>query len=898
MDENQTRKLKIDKQLDKVGWKSSKWEEEVNTVKSKFGNERHYELVPKDKSKIEKGDHFADYILLDSNRYPLAIIEAKAYSKNQKKGSSQSITYRDDIEKQIGYKLPIFLTNGKKWEFVDSFNNKREVFGPFSREDLENRRHLFKNYKDPKTVSLNKIIDRQKSQEILEQLANWFSQGHRYALVEMATGTGKTFVSMGLIDLLKRSNNVKNVLFIADRIALADQAAEEGFNKFFKDDPITKLHRDGFTNTATLYSSTLQTLMSNKAYKFFSPGFFDLIVFDEAHRSILGFKPQDLIEYFDAIKVGLTATPRDSVEKSTYELFKCENKKPTVEYSYYEAVDNGTLVLPKTRTVYTKILTKGVKANKFNAKDKDKIRKQEEDPENWEATGKQYYRKYINEDTNKFIIKTFLDDCYYADDNLPAKTIFFCMCQQHAEDLEELFQEVSPRIARHCKVIISDYSHSQQEIKRFKGLSSPRIAFSVGMLDTGVNIPEVCNLVFIKPVMSSIRFWQMFGRATRSIDACKHFNWLPNREKKDFKLLDFAIGGWSNITEHKIGENKEKEVAQPPAVLIFANRIRLLDSNLSKNQKEIIVKKIHEDLTSLDTESFRIREKTDLIDDLSNKFDLDKFVDTLNKEILPLMRHKEGEHQQVASFILKTERLFNYILIDDEKKILKIKEEIQFKLKNVWEQDSIHEVKNNLDKLEKVISDDYWEELTFEKVENIVRNLAPLMKYYSPPKGDLIKINIKDEIILDIQETKKDDKVKQFFKEDKLVQKLKEGKEITSKELSKFAERLVKINPALTIDNIRRSKKDFIDFIFEMVGLTHQVDSKQIIKEKFDEYFLEKAENQKQREYLMIVRDFFAERKNIKLVDFTEEPLDRAWDLFEEDQIEEIVEKCQTIKFK
>ncbi|MBT4823821.1 DEAD/DEAH box helicase family protein [Candidatus Woesearchaeota archaeon] len=897
MNEDQTRKVIIDKQLDRVGWKPTKWEEEVNTVKSRF-KEKHYELVPKDKSKIEKGDHFADYILLASDRSPLAIVEAKSYSKNQKKGSSQAITYRDDIEKQIRYKLPIFLTNGRKWEFVDSFNNKREVFGPFSREDLERRRYLFKNYKDPKSVKLNKIIDRKKSQEVLEQLSAWFSEGHRYALIEMATGTGKTFVSMGLIDLLKRSNNVKNVLFIADRIALADQAAEEGFTKFFKEEPITKLHREKFTNTATLYSSTLQTLMKNKAYKKFSPGFFDLIVFDEAHRSILGFKPKELIEYFDAIKVGLTATPRDLEDKSTYELFKCEDKKPTVEYSYYDAVDNGTLVLPKTRTIFTKILTKGLKGDKLNAKDKDKLRRQEEDPDNFEATGKQYYRKYINEDTNKFIIKTFLEYCYYSDDNLPAKTIFFCMCQKHAEDLEELFHEVSPRIARHCKAIISDYSHSQQEIKRFKNQSSPRIAFSVGMLDTGVNIPEVCNLVFIKPVMSHIRFWQMFGRGTRSIDACKHYEWLPNKEKNDFKLLDFAIGGWSNVKEHKIGENKEKEASQPPAVLIFANRVKLLESGLDENQKKIIVKKIHEDLSSLDTESLMIREKTDLINELSNKFNLNEFIDTLNKEILPLMRYKEGDHQQVASFILKVERLFNHILKNDEKKTSKIKEEVQFKLRNVWEQDNITEVKKNIDKIEEVISEDYWQELTFEKVENIVRNLAPLMKYYSPQRGDLIKLNIKDEIILDIQETKKDDKVQKFFKEDPLVKKLKEDKEITPKELSAFAERLVKINPALTIDNIRRTKKDFIDFIFEMVGLTHKVDSKQLIKEKFDKFMVGNYENQKQQDFLLIVRDFFAERKNIKLIDFTEEPLDQAWDLFEEEQIEAIVEKCQKIKFK
>jgi len=852
--EEETRKKLIDKQLFRVGWKRSMWEEEVNTVKSNF-LEKKYVLKPKNPGEIEKGvDHFADYILLSSDRSPLAIIEAKDYSKNHKKGSSQAVTYRDDIERQIGYKLPIFLTNGRKWEYVDFLNNKREVFGPFSREDLDRRKFLFNNRRDLQNVEINKIINRNKSREILTRLKEWFSQDQRYALVEMATGTGKTYVAMGLIDLLKKSNYVKNILFIADRIALADQAAEEGFVKFFPAEPITKLHRENFTTTATCYSSTLQTLMKNNAYRKFSPGFFDLIVFDEAHRSILGYKPKELIDYFDAIKVGLTATPKDLEEQSTFELFRCDNKEPTVEYSYLDAVDNGDLVEPQTRTVFTDVLTKGVKAKSLTSRDKDKIRRQEEDPDKWEATGKQYYKKYINEGTNRFIIKTFLEWAYYSDDNLPAKTIFFCMSQKHAEDLEELFHEIEPRIARHCKAIISDYSHSQQDIKRFKNQSSPRIAFSVGMLDTGVNIPEVCNLVFIKPVISHIRFWQMFGRGTRNIDACKHIDWLPGRDKQDFKILDFAIGGWSNIKEHKIGVKKEKEISQPPAVLIFSNRVELLKKDLTDEQKKIIIKKIHEDLSSLDKESMMVRDKVNLIKDLNTKFDLENYLKELNDVILPLIKYKNtnGENPNVVSFILKVEKLYKFVLDEDVEKIVEIKEEVQTKLNNVWQQDNISEVKNNLSKIEEVLNDDYWDDLTFDKIDNIVKNLAPLMKYYTPEKGTVIKIDIKDKILLDIKESKKDDNIKKFFENDPLVIKLRQGKEINSIELVEFVDRLTKLNPAFTIDNIRRTKSDIIDFIFEMIGLSHEVDSKKIIKERFDEEIINLYENQKQLDFIFL----------------------------------------------
>ena len=168
--EEETRRKLIDKQLFRVGWKRSMWEEEVNTVKSKF-LEKRYVPKPKNPRDIEKGvDHFADYILLSSDRSPLAIVEAKAYSKNQKMGSSQAITYRDDIEKQIGYRLPIFLTNGRKWEYIDFLNNKREVFGPFSREDFERRSYLFFNRRDLQKIEINKIINRNKSKEILTRL--------------------------------------------------------------------------------------------------------------------------------------------------------------------------------------------------------------------------------------------------------------------------------------------------------------------------------------------------------------------------------------------------------------------------------------------------------------------------------------------------------------------------------------------------------------------------------------------------------------------------------------------------------------------------------------------------------------------------------------------------------
>ncbi len=349
-----------------------------------------------------------------------------------------------------------------------------------------------------------------------------------------------------------------------------------------------------------------------KLFEKFSPGFFDLIVFDEAHRSI--YDKNNLInQYFDAIKIGLTATPREHETKNTYELFECLQNKPAVDYSYDEAVQDKVLVPYNAEIIDTKVLSLGIKAGELTKSLRDQIRRQEENPDYVEYTGAQFDRVFMDDKTNELIIREFMNLCYKSDEGKPCKSIFFCASRRHAQHMKDIFGKLFPNLSGDVQVITSNMDRAEDEVLRFQLQSEPRIALSVGMLDTGVDVPEVCNLVFVKPVFSHIRFWQMVGRGTRNLDACKHPEWLPGRDKKAFKIFDFKIGSHSNIKYH---EFKVSEVRKPQLDVIsriFENRIELLRKQLDENQKKMVSDKIMGPIESLDKESFIVREKLPVI---------------------------------------------------------------------------------------------------------------------------------------------------------------------------------------------------------------------------------------------------------------------------------------------
>ncbi len=903
--ERETRK-EIDKQLKQAGWDKGNGayiKEEVNTVKSDFVNK---DFVLFD-GKVEKGvDKFIDYLLLADDHSPLAIIEAKEFSKNPEKGRIQARTYAIDIENQTGTKPQIFLTNSEKWIYIDQNGLERQVSGIFSQDDLKRRAELHKAERDPSTIHINeKIVDRPKTILNLRKLSEHFAKRHRKALVQMATGTGKTRLAMGLIDLLINANKVRNVLFIADRIALADQANSDGFKKYFKE-PIRELHREGFSTDQRLYTTTVQTLIGKgkeRMFQKFSPGYFDLIIFDEAHRSLYD-KNNTIFKYFDAIKIGLTATPKDVDDKNTYKLFDCEDGKPTVDYSYQEAINDQVLVPYEAQVIETEVLGLGIEGKKLTPELKAQLRAQGVDPEHFDVKGKDFDRVFMDDKTNELIIREYIDRCYKSEDNLPCKTIFFCASQKHANFVKRIFTKLYPNLSSQVQVITSDEYRAIDEILRFKNSNEPRIALSVGMLDTGVDIPEVCNLVFVKPVYEKTRFWQMIGRGTRNINACKHPEWLPERQKQNFRVLDFAIGGHSNIKYHKFSESKKSSESKSMATKIFLERVNLLNSELDEKQKKLIVEKILTDLKALDEDSFIVREKLTLLRKVKQTFELEKYIKELNEEIAPLLILKESQNANSLSFILQAERLFGYILKENTEKIEKVKLYVQEQIQNILRKENLNEIKDKKEQLIEVLQETFWDNLTFEKVEFLVKEIAPLMKYYEQlPKGH-VQIDMTDKI-LTVEKIGFDfgeDKLVEFKDKNPILKKIKSGEGITSNELLTLEKELTKLKPAYTIENVQKNlKKDFLTFIHEIIGLTSTYDPKNQIEKEFDKHIIQNNEYSSQQiEFLQVLKKVFANRKHIELTDFAKEPLsnERPLDIFQTEELEKILTKINKIKMK
>ncbi|MDD3160189.1 MAG: DEAD/DEAH box helicase family protein [Candidatus ainarchaeum sp.] len=900
-----TRKKMIDPQLKEVGWKKEYIKEEINSVKSDF---KKGIFKFKEKS-VEKGvDRFIDYLLIDENNKPLAIIEAKKSSVDFMNGYSQAMAYREDIKKQTGYDIPVFLTNGAEWRFIDEDFIERNVSGPFSQEDLFRKKSLFEKSADSlKNIRINEgIVNRPRSKQIVLEILEWIDQGNKSALIQMATGTGKTRVAMAIIEALKKAHKIENVLFIADRTSLVNQAkGSKGFKGFFPDEPINDLRTIKKEYTGRLFCSTIQTLMEkNNKFRFesFSPAFFDLIIFDEAHRSYYD-RGNLVMKYFDAIKIGLTATPRSEKEKDTYNLFGCPNNRPNAEYSYDEAISDGILVPYEAEIISTKVLSLGINGSELTKELKDALRKQEENPDEYQALPPQFERIFTDDKTNELIVSEFMQRCRRSIDGKPCKTIFFCASKNHAKSIKDVFARLFPKFNGEVRIITSDQSYAQTEIKNFTEKPSPRIALSVGMLDTGVDVPEVCNLVFVKPVYSQIRFWQMLGRGTRNEQACEHKDWLPFEGKKSFLILDFAFGGHSNIKFHEL-ERKQKTSPKSIPTQIFENRIELLKKELNEEQKRIISEKILNDLKELDKDSFLVKPKNKLIEKISkNKFDLEKYITDLNNEIAPLMILSTSQSPYIASFILQVERLFAFILNNNYEKIDFIKKEVQEKIINILDKENLTIIKENKSNLTKVLQETFWTSLTFEDVEFLVNKIAPLMKYYTPYKNRFIRVNM-DDMILNEEKInynfKGDKKLNEFLENNDLAKKIKTGKGITSQELIELEKQLKALNPILTIESIQEyQKKDFIEFLLEQMKISHKENPKELIEKRFDEYIIKNHEyNSKQIEFLLLLKKIFSTKKYIELDDFTKMPLREKNPLsnFSIDELKEIVNTCNKIK--
>lgn len=476
------------------------------------------------------GNGYVDYVLFGDDGKPLALIEAKKSIINEEQGRVQACLYADCLERKYGIRPIIYYTNGYSIKILDGMFPAREVFGFHRKEELEYMLQK-RNCKLENIEVRNDICGRYYQKDAITEIINNIKNKKARSLVVLATGTGKTRLSCGLSEILIRNNFAKRILFLADRKNLVTQAKEETYDKFLSDVPMATIieGKSEGAEDARIVFSTYQSMLSiiqDTSNAKFGIGHFDLIITDEAHRSLFN-KYAEIFSYFDALMIGLTATPRNDINKSTYKVFNIDNDTPNYEYDVVKAVKDGYLVYFRALDRTPDILRNGLTYNDLNDDEKEQYEENftEDDgtlPERIE--GEKFYSAITNEDTIRKVLKDLMEEGLRVDNgDTLGKTIIFARDHNHALKIQEIFRQMYPELCNveahegedYCVVIDNKIKHNDKLQRIFKDKQSIRIVISVDMMDTGVDIPEVVNLVFFKKLMSKIKFWQMIGRGTR-----------------------------------------------------------------------------------------------------------------------------------------------------------------------------------------------------------------------------------------------------------------------------------------------------------------------------------------------------------------------------------------------
>lgn len=521
-----------------------------------------------------------DYVLWGSDGTPLGLVEAKRTRKSAEEGRDQAKYYADALEKKFGSRPVIFYTNGQDHRLWDDAAGypPRDVAGFLTAEELERmvrRRGTRKKLTSLRTSS--DIAGRPYQQKAITAVAEEFDQGRRKALLVMATGTGKTRTVIALTERLMKAGWAKRILFLADRTSLVKQAAN-AFRSLLPDYTTVNLLQEKNTE-GRVYVSTYPTILNmihqlDGSQRRFGPGYFDVVVIDEAHRSVYA-KYGEIFDWFDSLLIGLTATPKDEVDHNTYRLFELEDGVPTEAYGLDEAIADDYLVPPTAISIGSKFLRQGIRYDDLTEEEKTEwdALEWDEDGEIPDEVGAEEINKYLfNVDTVDKVLETLMTQGHTVEDGERlGKTIIFAKSQRHAEFIQERFDAQWPQYGGNFARIITHSSYGAQDaIDKFSiPEAAPHIAISVDMLDTGIDVPEVVNLVFFKAVHSRTKFWQMIGRGTR----LRPDLYGPGKDKEDFYVFDFC-GNLEFFNQDMVGA--EGTLRKSLTHRLFETRVDLL----------------------------------------------------------------------------------------------------------------------------------------------------------------------------------------------------------------------------------------------------------------------------------------------------------------------------------
>ena len=740
--EYKTRKIYIDTMLEDVGWIEGK----------NWMNEYEIPGMPN-----KSGVGYADYVLFGDDGRILAVVEAKRTCVDVSKGRQQAQLYADLIEKKQGFRPVVFLTNGFETRIIDNQYPERKVAMIYSKRDLEKLFNLQKMRTSLKNINVDKSIAGRYYQEgAVKAVCDSFgTKKRRKALLVMATGSGKTRTVIALVKVLLEQGWVKNVLFLADRNSLVTQA-KRSFVNLLPDLSVTNLCEEKDNYTAHCVFSTYQTMMNcidsihDEEGKLFTCGYFDLVICDEAHRSIYN-KYRDIFSYFDAPLVGLTATPKDDIDKNTYEVFALENGVPTYGYELAQAVKDGFLVDFMSVETALKFIQQGIVYDELSEEDKRAYEETFEDENGKlpESIASSALNEWIfNEDTIREVLNILMRDGLKIDyGNKIGKTIIFAKNHQHAEKILEVFGKEYPHLNGYAKVIDNYINYVQSAIDEFSDPKKmPQIAISVDMLDTGIDVPEVLNLVFFKKVMSKAKFWQMIGRGTRLCPAL-----MDGEDKQKFYIFDFC-GNFEFFRMNK-GKPTANLIALQGALfsLQFEISYKLQDLQYQTERlityRKALVRHMASKVRELNRENFAVRQHLKYVDRyaVEENYQTLTYEDTLmvRQELAPYIVPENDDAKALRFDALMYEIELAYLA---GKKYSRGHHELVKKVSAIANVANIPEIMMQAELIDQILHTNYLDNAGIDEFEHIRECLRNLMRYVTGGHETYVT-NFDDEIL-------------------------------------------------------------------------------------------------------------------------------------------------------
>ncbi len=747
MTEAQTRKAYIDVMLQDAGWqRGPNWVDEY----------------PIDEMPNKSGKGAADYVLLGDDGKPLAVIEAKRTSANVEKGRQQAVLYADYLEKKHGQRPIIFMTNGYETRiWSDKYYPERLVSGIYSKRDLEKEFNKMRSRTPLKGVKISDAISNRYCQkEAIQAVCDAFdARNRRKALLVMATGSGKTRTVISMVDVLIRHGWVKNVLFLADRNALVTQA-KRAFHNLMPNLSLCNLTEGKEEASARAVFSTYQTMMNcidatrdNAGDRLFTPGHFDLLIVDEAHRSIYN-KYKDIFTYFDALLVGLTATPKEEIDKNTYSIFDLESGVPTYGYELSQAVQDGYLVDFVSIETELKFMSEGITFAELTPEEQEIYESTftDEDGSIPESIDSSALNEWIfNQDTIKKALSILMQHGQRVGyGEKIGKTIIFGKNHKHAEKILEVWNQEYPDYPPHYARVIDNYAnYAQSLIDDFSDKNKlPQIAISVDMLDTGIDVPEILNLVFFKKVMSRAKFWQMIGRGTRLCEGL-----IDGNDKQHFYIFDLC-GNFGFFRLHAKGREAgmmttlQERTFNTKVEMVYKMQGLTFQTDELQAYRKSLVKDLTTQVRALPRDNFAVKQHLRIIDKYQeeNDFNTLTYENTLQiaEHIAPLVL-PSGEEVSAARFDILIYQI--ELAIFSEKSYKRAKNDVLRKADALSKYGTIPAIAHQKDLLEQILHNDYLERAGIADYEDIRVKLRDLIKFIPESEQVRYDTDFTDDIL-------------------------------------------------------------------------------------------------------------------------------------------------------